>query len=163
MHARWGDSKEARRDELKRLSNWMERRFANAYVEDHDLIVMGDFNTPKLTDDIFAALIAGGLKIPKHLVNLKVGDRFINGANLGKSARYDQVLHLPTVPENFTNDGGAVDFFIDDAHIEELFPGKGYTRTKFTYQMSYHFPVWIQIKTDIETYRLDQIIQSKSK
>ena len=53
-------------------------------------------------------------------------------------------LHLPTVPENFTNAGGAVDFHIDDAHIEGLFPGRGYTREKFTYQMSDHFPVWIQ-------------------
>jgi hypothetical protein len=60
------------------------------------------------------------------------------------------------VPENFTNAGGAVDFHIDDAHIKELFPGRGYTREKFTYQMSDHFPVWIQVKTDIETFRLNQ-------
>jgi hypothetical protein len=39
--------------------------------------------------------------------------------------------------------GGAVDFHIDDAHIEGLFPGRGYTREKFTYQMSDHFSVWI--------------------
>ena len=68
----------------------------------------------------------------------------VGGSNLGKNARYDQILHLPTVPENFTNAGGAVDFHIDDAHIEGLFPGRGYTREKFTYQMSDHFPVWIQ-------------------
>jgi endonuclease/exonuclease/phosphatase family metal-dependent hydrolase len=163
MHARWGDSEEARRDELQRLSNWMKRRFESKYVEDHDLIVLGDFNTPKLTDEIFAALVSSGLKIPKPLVNLEIGDRVIGGSNLGKNARYDQILHLPTVPENFTNDGGAVDFHIDDAHIKELFPGKGYTREKFTYQMSDHFPIWIQVKTDIETFRLNQLIQDKSK
>jgi len=163
MHARWGDSEEARRDELQRFSNWMKRRFESKYVEDHDLIVLGDFNTPKLTDEIFAALVSSGLKIPKPLVNLKIGDRVIGGSNLGKDARYDQILHLPTVPENFTNAGGAVDFHIDDAHIEELFPGKGYTREKFTYQMSDHFPVWIQIKTDIEIFRLNQLVQDKSK
>jgi endonuclease/exonuclease/phosphatase family metal-dependent hydrolase len=163
MHARWGDSEKARRDELQRLSNWMKRRFESEYVEDHDLLVFGDFNTPKITDEIFAALISSGLKMPKPLVNLKVGDRFIGGSNLGQDARYDQILHRPTVPENFTNDGGALDFLIDDAHIEELFPGKGYTRTKFTYQISDHFPIWIQVKTDIETFRLDQIIQDKSK
>jgi hypothetical protein len=163
MHARWGDSEEARRDELQRFSNWMKRRFESKYVEDHDLIVLGDFNTPKLTDEIFAALVSSGLKIPKPLVNLKIGDRVIGGSNLGKDARYDQILHLPTVPENFTNAGGAVDFHIDDAHIEELFPGKGYTREKFTYQMSDHFRVWIQIKTDIEIFRLNQLVQDKSK
>jgi endonuclease/exonuclease/phosphatase family metal-dependent hydrolase len=144
MHARWGDSEEARRDELQRFSNWMKRRFESKYVEDHDLIVLGDFNTPKLTDEIFAALVSCGLKIPKPLVELRIGDRVIGGSNLGKNARYDQILHLPTVPENFTNAGGAVDFHIDDVHIKELFPGRGYTREKFTYQMSDHFPVWIR-------------------
>ena len=44
-----------------------------------------------------------------------------------------------------------------------LFPGKGYTREKFTYQMSDHFPIWIQVKTDIETFRLNQLIQDKLK
>ena len=59
----------------------------------------------------------------------------------------------------FTNDGGALDFFIDNAHIDQLFPGKNYTREKFTYQMSDHLPVWIQIKTDIDGFRLNQIVQ----
>ena len=122
----------------------MKRRFESKYVEDHDLIVLGDCNTPKLTDEIFAALVSCGLKIPRPLVELKICDRVIGGSNLGKNARYDQILHLPTVPQNFTNAGGAVDFHIDDAHIEGLFPGRGYTREKFTYQMSDHFPVWIQ-------------------
>ena len=60
--------------------------------------------------------------------------------------RYDQILHLPTVPENFTYAGGVLDFFIDEAHIDELFPGKKYTRAKFTFQRSDHLPVWIQVK-----------------
>lgn len=163
MHARWGDSTVARAGELQMLSDWIDTRFASKYVEDHDLIVMGDFNTPKLTDKIFKALVSHGLQIPKPLVNLTVGDRVIGGSNLGKDARYDQILHLPTVPENFTNAGGALDFHIDDKHIDELFPGKKYTRDKFTYQMSDHLPIWIQIKTDIESFRLNQIIQDKGK
>lgn len=158
-HTRWGDSEAARAGELQLLSDWIKRRTESKAVEDHDLIVMGDFNTPKLSDKMFAALVSCGLKIPKPLVNLKMGDRMIDGSNLGQDARYDQILHLPTVPENFTNDGGAVDFHIDDDHIDELFPGKKLTREKFTYQMSDHMPVWIQIKTDIEGFRLNQIIQ----
>ncbi|WP_395752203.1 endonuclease/exonuclease/phosphatase family protein [Prosthecobacter sp.] len=159
MHARWGDSTEARAAELQMLSDWIDTRFASKFVDDHDLIVMGDFNTPKLTDKMFKALVSHGLQIPKPLVNLTVGDRVIGGSNLGEDARYDQILHLPTVPENFTNAGGVLDFYIDDKHIDELFPGKKYTRDKFTYQMSDHMPVWIQIKTDIESFRLNQIIQ----
>jgi hypothetical protein len=70
---------------------------------------------------------------------------------------------MPTVPENSTNKGGALDFYIDDASIEALFPGQNYSRTKFTYQMSDHLPSWIQIKTDIDGFRLDQIVQDARK
>jgi endonuclease/exonuclease/phosphatase family metal-dependent hydrolase len=160
-HARWGDSLDARQAELQMLSDWIDVRFKDKFVEDNDLLVMGDFNTPKLTDKIFKALVSHGLKVPKPLVELKVGKRAIGGSNLGQDARYDQILHMPTVPENFCNGGGALDFFISDARIDELFPGKGYTREKFTYQMSDHLPIWIQVKTDIEGFRLNQIIKCK--
>src|SRR5574337_186798 len=65
MHARWGDSKQARAAELERVSNWIQTRFQDKYVEDHDLIVFGDFNTPSLGDATFKALVECGLKIPK--------------------------------------------------------------------------------------------------
>ncbi|HEX7315894.1 MAG TPA: endonuclease/exonuclease/phosphatase family protein [Pyrinomonadaceae bacterium] len=159
MHARWGDSIEGRRVELQMLADWMATRFKSKYVEDNDLIVLGDFNVPKLDDSLFKALTSSGLRIPKQLKQLKAGDAVIGGANLGKDARYDQILHRPTVPENFCNNGGVLDFFIDDAHIEELFPGKNYTRDKFSFQLSDHMPVWIQINVDIDTYRLEQIVQ----
>lgn len=160
LHARWGDSGLARAGEVQLLSDWLDTRFKHKFVEDHDLLVLGDFNTPKLTNKIFAGLTSRGLKIPTPLVQLKVGDRVIGGSNLGQDARYDQILHLPTVPANFTNHGSAVDFHIDDAHIEELFPGKHYTREKFTYQMSDHLPIWLQLKTDIDGFRLEQIVQA---
>jgi len=57
------------------------------------------------------------------------------------------------------NDGGVLDFFIDDAHTDELFPGKNYTRDKFSFQLSDHMPVWIQINVDIDTFRLTQLLQ----
>jgi endonuclease/exonuclease/phosphatase family metal-dependent hydrolase len=158
-HARWGNSLAARQAELQMLSDWIDTRFKKKFVEDHDLLVMGDFNTPTLDDPIFRALTSHGLKIPKPLIQLTVGDRVVGGSNLGNDARYDQILHLPTIPENFTDCGGTLDFFIDDAHIDELFPGKNYNRQKFTFQMSDHLPVWIQVKTDIDGFRLNQIVQ----
>ena len=160
-HARWG-SAAGREAELKLLAEWIDTRFQSKYVEDTDLLVMGDFNTPKLTDKLFAALASRGLKVPKPLVTLKVGDRVIGGSNLGGDARYDQILHRATVPENFTNHGGALDFFISDKRIKELFPTGKYTRQKFTYQMSDHLPIWIQIKVDIDEFRLEQIVQGGS-
>ena len=64
-----------------------------------------------------------------------------------------------TLTGNFANHGGALDFFISNAHIDELFPGKHYTREKFTYQLSDHLPIWLQMKTDIDGFRLEQIVQ----
>ena len=42
-------------------------------------------------------------------------------------------LHVPTVPENFTNHGGALDFFLRNAHIDD------------------QLPVWLQMKTEART------------
>lgn len=163
MHARWGDGIEGRRTELQMLADWIDTRFKSKYVEDNDLLVLGDFNIPKVDDSLFKALTSGGLLIPKQLKQLKSGDAVVGGSNLGKDARYDQILHRPTVPEHFCNKGGVLDFFIDDAHIEELFPGKNYTRNMFTYQLSDHLPVWIQVNVDIDEFRLEQLMQGVRK
>jgi hypothetical protein len=117
---------------------------------------MGDFNIPKMGDKLFTALTSRGLQVSDALVNLKVGDQVIGGSNLGEDARYDQILHLPTVKKRFSNAGGTLDFFGSDAGINLLFPDKRYTRQKFSFQLSDHFPLWVQIKTDIEGERLNK-------
>jgi hypothetical protein len=162
-HARWGDSTKGRQAELQMLADWIDTRFQDKFVEDHDLIVMGDFNIPKIGDKLFKALTSRGLQVPDSLAELKSGDLAIGGSNLGKDARYDQILHMPTLKKRFTNFGGVVDFFISDARIDELFPGKNYTRDKFSFQLSDHFPVWVQIDTDIDGERLTQIVQDNKK
>jgi hypothetical protein len=162
-HSRWGDSIEGRKAELQMLADWIKVRFTDACVEDKDLIVMGDFNTPKIGDDLFNALTSCGLQVPEKLVNLKSGDQVIPGSNLAKDARYDQILHLPTMKDRFTNFAGTLDFFGSDANIKTLFPDKDYTRLQFSYQLSDHFPIWLQIKTDIDGERFTQIVQNRKK
>lgn len=162
-HARWGDSIDGRRGELQMLADWIDKRTQDPSVEDHDIIVMGDFNIPKIGDKLFNALTSRGLQVPDALVNLRDGDQNIGGSNLEKNARYDQVLHLPTNKKRFSNAGGTLDFYIDDASIKELFPGGKMTRTQFSFQLSDHFPVWVQINTDIDGERLNQIVQDNKK
>ena len=36
-------------------------------------------------------------------------------------------------------------------------------RTEFSFQLSDHFPVWVQIKTDIDSERFNQIVQDAKK
>jgi endonuclease/exonuclease/phosphatase family metal-dependent hydrolase len=151
-HIRWGDSNAARLAEISRLADWIEAKRQEKSNEDKDLIVMGDFNIPSRADPMFKALTSHGLQIPKALLK----DDF--GSNLDKDKRYDQILHQPIYPDNFTNAGGVLDFYVDAAHIKELFPA-GLTKEKFTFQLSDHLPLWLQINTDIEGFQLDEIIQ----
>ena len=66
---------------------------------------------------------------------------------------------MPTLAERFTNHGGTLDFSGSPAFIKTLFPKANYSVLDFTFQLSDHFPVWVQIDTDIEGQRLSQIVQ----
>jgi hypothetical protein len=162
-HARWGKSIKGREEELRMLADWIDTRFKSKYVEDHDLLVMGDFNIPQIGDKLFKALTSRGLQVPKALLELKAGAEAIEGSNLGKNARYDQILHRPTKLSYFSNFGGTIDFYKDDNFIKKLFPDENYDRKQFSFQLSDHFPIWIQLKTDIDGGRLNQIIQNSKK
>ncbi len=162
FHARWG-TVAGRKAELQMLAEWIDERVKDKRVEDRDWIVGGDFNIPKIDDDLYKAVTSHGLRMPEALRTLKAGQRIIGGSNLGEDARYDQILHAPSMKERFTNYGGALDFFKNEAGIEELFPGKHYSVEQFSFQISDHFPVWVQIKTDIDGERLDQIVQDSEK
>jgi hypothetical protein len=83
---------------------------------------MGDFNVPTTNDRLFKAITSKGLEIPRGLRGVT------HGTNLAKDKRYDQILHYPNYPENFSNEGGVLDFY-DDDH-EPLFPGMA--KTAFT-------------------------------
>lgn len=151
-HIRWGDDDAGRTDEIAMLADWVEGKRRDKFAEDKDIIVMGDFNIPAIDDPMFKAITRHGLQIPSALAGLK------HGSNLAKDKRYDQILHYPGYAQNFTNAGGVLDFFISDAHIKELFPGK-MTRTHFTYQMSDHLPLWMQVNTDIAGHKLEQLVR----
>lgn len=155
-HIRWGESEEGREPELKALADWVSDRAAllkkgRSSWDEQDIFVTGDFNIPSRQSVLFKAITSGGLQIPKALTT----DAF--GSNLDKDKRYDQILHLAQYPENFTNKGGVLDFYA--GNHKPLFPNLD--KEKFTYQMSDHLPLWIQVNTDIEIRKLDQVIQAK--
>jgi hypothetical protein len=162
-HTRWGDDITARAAELELLAMWIDDRFKGKYAEDTDLIVMGDFNTPGYEDITFKALTKKGLKVPEGLEELTSGEVVVAGSNLNLDKRYDQILHLPTNKKRFNNVGGIVDFDHGGEGNKNLFPGKGYTKLEYTFQMSDHFPLWTQINVDIDGDRLTQIIQNNRK
>jgi hypothetical protein len=153
VHVRWGDSDDARTKEIQGLANWLDAKIKDKHCEDRDVIVMGDFNIPSRQSDMFKALTSTGLTIPSALLK----DDF--GSNLERNKRYDQIMHFARYPGDFTLAGGVVDFYASDH--KPLFPNL--TKQQFTFQMSDHLPLWVQIRTDIEGFVLDELIQDKRK
>lgn len=147
-HIRWGANEKERIKELKLLADWVYQKSVEKYHEDKDILVMGDFNIPSIESELFKIVTSKGLMIPEAL------SKQTFGTNLEKNKRYDQILHLPIYKKKFTNHGGVVDFYTGG--IKPLFGDM--EKTKFTYQMSDHLPLWIQINTDIEGEKLEQII-----
>lgn len=150
-HIRWDSSggEESRERGLKELAKWVDKRRREKHVVDKDIILMGDFNIPELDDDLFRAITSRGLRIPE-------GIRGFDGSNLAREKRYDQILHYPTITKSFTDKCGILDFYCDD-HAP-LFPGVEMTKADFTYQLSDHLPLWVQLDTDLADERLDQVL-----
>jgi len=153
-HIRWGSGNKARIAPLTLLADWIEKRRGENHVIDKDIILMGDFNIPKVNDKLYKALTGGGLRIPKGL-------RGKHGSNLAKVKHYDQILHYPTEISVFTDHGGVLDFYRGDHKM--LYPGKTMSPREFTYQLSDHLPLWVQLNTDISAALLDQYINPPKK
>lgn len=149
VHVLWGTVSEDRVVELGAIADWIEDRRQSKFVEDKDIILMGDFNIPKFDDKYFKAITKHGLTAPKAVFNVP------GGSNVDRNARYDQILYYPQHSASvFTNTGGVVDFYAGD--YKPLFPDL--TKLQFTFQLSDHLPLWIQVDTDTADEELDQIL-----
>ena len=149
-HIRWGGDggagEKARLPEIQLLADWVSRRVHGTAHSDHDLVVVGDFNIPSVDSDLYRALAARGLRMPRALAGQ-------HGSNLDENKRYDQILHLPRFTHSFTGLGGVIDFYAGDH--QALYPRCRMTKREFTYEMSDHLPLWAQVRTDVESERVD--------
>jgi endonuclease/exonuclease/phosphatase family metal-dependent hydrolase len=150
VHAQWG-TEAGREEELGRVADWIQNWRASKFVEDKDIIVMGDFNIPKIGDRFYKAITRHKLVSRKNILEVP------GGSNLDRDARYDQIFYYPkeTAESVFTGKGGVVDFYRGDH--KPLFPELD--KKKFTYQLSDHLPLWLEVKTDDTAEKLDQIIK----
>ena len=155
-HIRWDTAggEASRQRALKELADWVDKRRKEKHVIDKDIILMGDFNIPKVNDKLYKAITSKGLRMPSALVGL-------TGTNLTATMHYDQILHYPRHTKSFTRHGGVVDFFKGGHKL--LFPGISMTKKQFTYQLSDHLPLWVQLDTDIDDERLDQILNPRRR
>jgi Endonuclease/Exonuclease/phosphatase family len=151
VHVRWGRSKKSRVQELGLLANWIDAKAREKFAVDKDMIVAGDFN---IEDDVmYSTVVSRGLRMPSSLVGKDLG------SNLARNKRYDQILLSSDYPQTFTSTGGVLDFYANDH--KALFPNL--SKTQFTYQLSDHLPLWMQINTDVDDFKLEQISQNWRK
>jgi len=151
VHIRW-DSKggeTSRIRALEALANWVDKHIKEKHIADKDVILLGDFNIPNIDDPLFRAITSKGLRMPKAM-------RGTHGSNLAKDKRYDQLLHYPRRTSVFTDRGGVLDFY--QSNYKNLLPGIRLSKTEFTYQLSDHLPLWIQLNVDDEDEKLDQLL-----
>ena len=153
-HIRWDTAggEASRKRALQLLADWIDKRNKEKHVIDKDIILMGDFNIPKVDDELYKALTSKGLRMPSALVGQ-------HGANLARDKSYDQILHYPKHTKTFTKHAGVLDFY--KKNHKPLFPGVNMTKSQFTYQLSDHLPLWAQLDTDIDDEKLDQILNPK--
>ena len=157
-HIRWGKKEANRVGPLRNLANWVDRRRKDKDAVDKDLIVLGDFNIPDLNGPLFEAVTSKGLRVPQPLLDLPNQQAC---ANLKRNKRYDQILHYPRIAKAFTNNAGVLDFYQGD--WAGLFPGTNATKNAYTFQLSDHLPLWVQLDTWTDDRKLEQLINRRQK
>ncbi len=155
LHVRWGETEKGRIPEMKMVADWVDRRSNEPGAIDKDIIVMGDFNIPKIGDDLYKALTYKGLFLPDALAADKIPGTNVSGLD----KRYDQILYLPQFTKSIREFGGTVNFTKCDRNV--LYPNGMLGKRDFTYEMSDHLPLWIQIDTDTDLEQLDQVLRPK--
>ena len=146
-HIRWGSGEKSRVNPLQQLADWVDKRRREKHLQDKDMIVMGDFNIPSTDNELFSAITSKGLQIPQAVLG-------VHGTNLARDKRYDQILHYPRHTQCFTDNGGVLDFYTGDHTV--FFPDLN--KAEFTYQLSDHLPLWLQINTDFSNEWLDKLL-----
>jgi endonuclease/exonuclease/phosphatase family metal-dependent hydrolase len=134
---------ERRALEAYAVSRWadLRRKDKDAYVK--DIIVLGDFNLPKIEpgDPIYTALRKRGLRLPDHSTRI--------GSNLTSDKHYDQIMFFPgQTQQDLTGNIGVFDF--DGAVFSYLFNDPARTPAQFRsylrYYLSDHRPLWVEFK-----------------
>ncbi len=153
VHLRWGSGEEERLVPLKELAKWARKRSRDEGGFDRDILVVGDMNIPSRDSMLFKTVQRYGLRLPKALAEL---GKTAAGTNLSRRATYDQILHRATNPNRFTDHAGVVDFYMSD--YKSLYPEID-SLHEFTFEMSDHLPLWIQLDTWIEDEQLDSMLE----
>jgi endonuclease/exonuclease/phosphatase family metal-dependent hydrolase len=143
-HIKYGSIPEDRIDEIRSLADYIAReirdRAMDAFSEEANLIVLGDFNIDERGDNpLFQAFRSTGLTVPTQLEKLQT--------TYGSKAKYyDQIGWFMGAMNLLFQDAGVVDF------AGALFPEINLRSMSF--RVSDHFPLWAAFNIDRSTAKM---------
>ena len=140
-HVKWGSEEkidmERRRIALEKLADWVKKRREQKHVKDKDIIVLGDFNIPSRKSKLWDAIIKHGLDTHSSILSDD------HGSTLTPGKRYDQIFYHSENKHRIKK-GGITNLY--PKKIKK--PYKKMTKEQFKYQISDHFPLWIQLNIE---------------
>jgi len=160
-------------DEIKQVALRLKEMTVDEDAWARNLILLGDFNIFKPENKTFQEIVNAGFVIPPELQKLP--------SNVGQDRHYDQIAFMNRKGSlEWTGKAGVFDYyqtvFRDTPEDEEIYrkhmtnydvttdgmprteKSKAvYYKTWRTYQMSDHFPMWVELKIDYS----DEYLKSK--
>jgi endonuclease/exonuclease/phosphatase family metal-dependent hydrolase len=138
-HIYYGETPQERLEEIRNFSMYiadeMIRRASGGNTSDANLIVLGDFNIDKRSDNpLYQAFVSTGLKVPDQLQGVKT----VYGS---EPKFYDQIAWFTDqLKMTYTQHAGVIDF--TNAVYPEL------SLQQVSYRISDHFPLWVEFRVD---------------
>lgn len=179
VHIQWGATEpdpKPRIEEIRNVAEFLKNRTEDDTAWARNLILLGDFNIWEPDNDTFKELEKAEFTIPKPIRTLP--------SNVEKKRHYDQIaFRVREGSLNMTGRAGIFDFFKtvyrdEDRTTYEPYMPDGYTTRgngdprledgsyskKWyygqwrTYQMSDHFPMWVELEIDYSDKHLEKIL-----
>jgi hypothetical protein len=133
--------------EIRALASFLAARREDKHPLATNMILLGDFNIFSTEDDTFQAINDAGFTVPEQLMRLP--------SNVLRTKHYDQIAFKAPAMRNLRLcAAGVFDFFkhVYRKEDEASYAGVRSPRLSYkqwrTFQMSDHFPMWIELQID---------------
>lgn len=172
VHIYYGESKAIdprRLEEIRLLAEFMRKRAERQASSDADnVVLLGDFNIFKTTDETYKVLEKNNFVMPKGLI----------GSNANQDKHFDQIaVYQRQKRFAATGKAGVLNYFKsvfrDTKEDYETFaalapkiksaknPANAYKMWR-TYQMSDHMPLWMELRIDFTDDYLEEIAKARA-
>lgn len=180
VHIYYGDDRAddpTRVQEIQSIAAFLAKQSEDSSAWSHNSILLGDFNIYTPNDPTMAALLKNGFSIPAELQNLP--------SNASQDKTYDQIaFRIRKDRFETTGKAGVFNFYKtvfreEDEQVFAPYMGEAYTSKKTdvprtekektayyrqwrTFQMSDHFPMWVELRIDFSDAYLQRKLDEKT-